>query len=170
MKGVWTLRCSMKDLEPLSNTLQTQWWALELCNRVDMGLYNVPVQVSKRSCMGSGTAGWTRPSSGQLPAAPCSLHAGHTPHHCLQGPANNPSTIFQSQTHRPLTLPPSHQSERSPSAEGSSPREARSQARPVQSFRLTSWLPGAWESKGSKGRRQDLSVSLMECPTPGKKS
>lgn len=63
-------RRSMEDLEPLTNTLQTQWCTLVSCNRVDTGLHNVPVQVSKRSWMGSSTAGCTRWSSGRLPAAP----------------------------------------------------------------------------------------------------
>lgn len=60
---------SIKDLEPLSNISGTQWCILESCHRVATGLYNVPVQISKRSCVGPITAGWTQWSSGWLPAA-----------------------------------------------------------------------------------------------------
>lgn len=131
-------RHSTKDLEPLSNTLGAQWCALELCNRVATGLYNVPVQMSKRSCVAlAQLAGPSGALAGfQLPPALFMQNTNHITVHKAQ--QTNPYTIAQSQIHRLLTLPQSYQSECSLSAEGRSPKKGRSQARPVQSFKPTS--------------------------------
>lgn len=132
------------------------------------GLYNVPVQISKRGCVGPITAGWTQWSSGWLPAATFSLHTVHKPHHCPQGPANNPLhsisvTNAQASHYHNLT---NHNAASLLRAD----LLRKEGARPGPSNLSNSLVDCQHVNrKGSKGRRQYLSVSLMECPPLGKK-